>query len=219
MVRKLRRVLTIFLCVFCFGVMRVEAAPIDLTRESSLTCQYQYDNILLRNTGISIYSVATVDEDGNYTLKDELKNSGVSLDMGNASLWQEASEELYHYIEKNGISYLNKLMTDQEGKVTFSDLTPGLYLIVTDGKELGDYIYSSSPSLVSIPLLDDMSNEYIYDVSVNIKTEVSEKPDDVTPPNTMDYYFIDALLFLIFLIVSIVLISYILKMKEKGKEK
>ena len=219
MIKKINITILVFLIFFGFGMIEVYADNIDQTRVSSLTLRYQYDDILIRDTGISIYYVATIDEEAKFTPVSSFRDLNVPLEGDSASSWQEVSNEVYDYVESNHLEPLKRALTDQEGKVVFTDLQPGLYLVVTDAKELGDLIYSSSPSLVSIPLLDDMNEEYLYDVDANVKTEVTEVPPEITPPNTMDYYFADAMLFLVFLLVSIILISYILKLQKKERRK
>ncbi|MCD8347010.1 MAG: hypothetical protein LUD16_03455, partial [Lachnospiraceae bacterium] len=76
-----------------------------------------------------------------------------------------------------------KAVTDKSGVARFENLEVGLYLLTADEWIQDELIYSSNPSLVSIPAADDGGNGWEYDVEVNVKAEAVTASQDNDAPS------------------------------------
>ena len=96
----------------------------------------------------------------------------------------------------------------------FSNLSTGLYLIITDEVKDSNYIYNSSPTLISLPNFNELDKIYIYDEDILLKTEakaitIDTKEEDnktTSPvPKTLDMFYT----YLIIFVISIVIIVFV----------
>ena len=215
----------LFLVVFSFGILNVFADNIDPSRDSSLTVSYQYDDISITDSLVSIYFLASVDASGNYQFQNSYLDIAFDPAGITASDISLKAEEILSYINKLQISSDFNIKTNQEGISNFSNLVPGLYLVTASSKTLGDYRYDSSPNLLTIPTLEN--GTYQYNVLMNVKTEREKIEQVIIPPgdvdngekvpNTLDNIYLYVGLLIISILVIIGVIIYILKKKGEGK--
>ena len=219
----------LFLSILSFGVLNVKANNIDGSRTSSLSVTYQYDTVMLSNVDVSLYYLASVDESGVFQFTDDYLDVAFDTTNISSSDLTLQAETIENYISSHQLQASSLLKTNQNGVTNFSNLVPGLYMVTVDSKVVGDYRYDASPTIVSIPILED--GTYQYDVQMNIKTEREELEQEITPPggmdnnnemvpNTLDNIYLYIVLLVISIIVIIIVIIYISKMKdEKNKKK
>lgn len=218
----------LFLSILSFGVLNVKADNIDGSRTSSLSVTYQYDTVMLSNVDVSLYYLASVDESGVFQFTDDYLDVAFDTTNISSSDLTLQAETIENYISSHQLQASSLLKTNQNGVTNFSDLVPGLYLVTVDSKVVGDYRYDASPTIVSIPILED--GTYQYDVQMNIKTEREELEQEITPPggmdnnnekvpNTLDNIYLYIVLLVISIIVIIGVIMYISKRKDEKNEK
>ena len=218
----------LFLSILSFGVLNVKANNIDGSRTSSLSVTYQYDTVMLSNVDVSLYYLASVDESGVFQFTDDYLDVAFDTTNISSSDLTLQAESIENYISSHQLQASSLLKTNQNGVTNFSDLVPGLYLVTVDSKVVGDYRYDASPTIVSIPILED--GTYQYDVQMNIKTEREELEQEITPPggmdnnnemvpNTLDNIYLYIVLLVISIIVIIGVIMYISKRKDEKNEK
>ena len=218
----------LFLSILSFGVLNVKADNIDVSITSSLSVTYQYDTVMLSNVDVSLYYLASVDESGVFQFTDDYLDVAFDTTNISSSDLTLQAETIENYISSHQLQASSLLKTNQNGVTNFSDLVPGLYLVTVDSKVVGDYRYDASPTIVSIPILED--GTYQYDVQMNIKTEREELEQEITPPggmdnnnekvpNTLDNIYLYIVLLVISIIVIIGVIMYISKRKDEKNEK
>ena len=218
----------LFLSILSFGVLNVKADNIDGSRTSSLSVTYQYDTVMLSNVDVSLYYLASVDESGVFQFTDDYLDVAFDTTNISSSDLTLQAETIENYISSHQLQASSLLKTNQNGVTNFSNLVPGLYLVTVDSKVVGDYRYDASPTIVSIPILED--GTYQYDVQMNIKTEREELEQEITPPggmdnnnemvtNTLDNIYLYIVLLVISIIVIIGVIMYISKRKDEKNEK
>ena len=216
----------LFLSILSFGVLNVKADNIDGSRTSSLSVTYQYDTVMLSNVDVSLYYLASVDESGVFQFTDDYLDVAFDTTNISSSDLTLQAETIENYISSHQLQASSLLKTNQNGVTNFSNLVPGLYLVTVDSKVVGDYRYDASPTIVSIPILED--GTYQYDVQMNIKTEREELEQEITPPggmdnnnemvpNTLDNIYLYIVLLVISIIVIVGITLYIVKMKGKNK--
>lgn len=216
----------LFLSILSFGVLNVKADNIDGSRTSSLSVTYQYDTVMLSNVDVSLYYLASVDESGVFQFTDDYLDVAFDTTNISSSDLTLQAETIENYISSHQLQASSLLKTNQNGVTNFSNLVPGLYMVTVDSKVVGDYRYDASPTIVSIPILED--GTYQYDVQMNIKTEREELEQEITPPgdvddnnevvpNTLDNIYLYIVLLVISIIVIVGITLYIVKMKGKNK--
>ena len=120
------------------------------------------------NVSISIYQVASISHDGvniSFDIVSSLKSTGVDVnDITTSDKNLNSAKKLTTVIDNSGISSVTK-KTDSNGKVSFTDLAQGMYLV--EEKDSASY-GMFSPFLVAIPYMEDGQN-WIYDVETYTK--------------------------------------------------
>lgn len=82
---------------------------------------------------------------------------------------REAAEEQKEPAAEPGEADQTISVTDGSG--TVSNLPAGMYLVWTDKVQTGAYEYLFQPYLIALPNRDAVGEEWVYDVTVNLKTE------------------------------------------------
>lgn len=213
--------LIVSVITFFLSIINVDALVVDTNRLGSMTGKYVYDDVSVSDVNVYLYHVADMDDVGKFTYVDKFTDYTVNINDLKASDWPTYASNLSKYITDKNISPIKNAKTDSTGQFVFKDLKTGLYLLKLDSKKTKDYEYSSGPVLVSLPIFDEVNNNFIYDLSVFAKTEA--KSLNVTPgdkdnpdvPYTADTIFIYVGLFGVALAVAILMILLI-KKREKG---
>lgn len=148
----------------------------DMGRKGSITIEMEYDGTAVIGGTMTVYQVGEVaEDDGNYTfVKAESMRafSGVYEDLSSPEL----AEELAAFVNANAISP-NTTVENQSGKVIFSNLKLGLYLIVQT--QAAEGYEPLKPFLVSVPINED--GQYVYEVEARGKFQVQQALKPATP--------------------------------------
>lgn len=151
---------------------------VDTTKECTLSIQYPCSGIQFR-----LYRVADISAAGRFTLTENVRESRVSFVGLDSTGWKNAAATLDGYVSRDGLTPLDTQTTDSTGKLTFSRLTPGLYLVSWDKHTTDGYTYTPQPILVSLPGLDADGN-WTYEISSEPKFDKDKVPDN--PPDEPD---------------------------------
>lgn len=225
--------LKVFLSILLLlSAKNVEA--LDITKTGHIDVTYQYDEKVFDNAKITLYKVATMDENGTLAYEDVFQGNK-ELNNLTTSEWSELAESLSEFAEKNKVSHYKLETTSKEGKVSFDALPVGLYLIQVENLEQNGYQYNSLPMLISLPNFDEVINDYIYDMNIITKTEEKKIEDKEEPPKKDDkpinnntgnnirvpYTFDSIMIYAIIAIaslVAIIVLIYFINRNKKGKE-
>lgn len=85
----------------------------------------------LQGAEILLYKIASLTNDGSrfiYILEPPFQNSGVDVNSMTAAQSSSATELFYDIIQSDRVSATEEGKTDQNGKIVFQDLEPGMYL-------------------------------------------------------------------------------------------
>lgn len=145
------------------------AAP-DLTQKGSISL-----TLLDKETGapvegkkFSLYLVAKAHTKGEsiaYTYTAEFINNGISIDDRSAD---NLALHLTYFARSNALPCTEQI-TDKNGKVAFTDLETGLYLVVPED-------IKSNPFLVSIP--EELGGEWEFHIDATPKVEFDNETED-----------------------------------------
>lgn len=178
-----RRILCAICALLLLSVLTVTAFAVDVLdfdRRGSITLDMIYQGTKVPGGSLTLYRVADavkVDTGYAFAYTEEYAGCQVAVDDPSAAKVTAALSQL---IAQKGYKGTVKSINKQ-GKVTFSDLELGLYLLIQEKAAPG---YNAvSPFLVSVPNYRD--EHYIYDVDASPKLELERAPTEPpTEPTT-----------------------------------
>lgn len=176
--RKMRRIALIALAIMlCCTAM---AASFDLNRTGSITVViHTAADVRVENAKIELYRVGEpviVDSNLTFELTDAFAESGVSLnDLSAAGLADALAAVEAEPVETK--------VTSANGVVTFSNLTPGLYLVKQNGFSKKMYFTQTAPFIVSLPMTNAEGTGWVYEIEASPKVGELPKPT-ATPTAT-----------------------------------
>ena len=162
----------LLIAVMCLNAFA--AAP-DLQRKGSITFTMAYNSIPVPGGTLSLYRIATVMElagDLHYNWVPELEDSGLLLSKRNTEVFADRISML---IDSRSLPSVTRTISGH-GKVTFSDLPCGLYVIYQRTPAAG--FEPINAFCISIPMLED--NEFVYDISGSPKPRPETTTTEIT---------------------------------------
>lgn len=169
MKKLLKIMISIFLCCLCIPLSIQAAGKINKEQDVSLTLSCSHENV-----PFYLYYVASINEYGELSVNSPFSDFNVNITGKNDEAWNDLALTLAGYVDQNEMVPAASKKTDGNGDVYFPSLDQGLYLILSEKVSSNGMIYQSSPSLILLPSLDEINNEWIYDVSANVKGEEIE---------------------------------------------
>lgn len=172
-------ILTVFVSLsVCVSVYAAEGLP--FLKNGSITVELltpgQKEPI--GNVSVRLFRVAEVDDSSytlQYTLTEDYTAAGVFLSGLSASQAKALAKDLAIYTNIHTIPGVTG-STGSNGKACFDNLQPGVYLLIFGAFDNHSVYNTPDPVLVSVPVSDTESSEWIYDVTVYPKTELKPKP-------------------------------------------
>lgn len=215
------KLLIVSIFTFFFMITGVLAQGIETDRLCSIDGRYNYGDVNITDTNVYLYHIADMGHLAKYTYVNSYVGYPVDINTTKEHEWAQYTKDLNKYIEDNGIKYDLVSKSDSNGTFTFKDLKVGLYLLKVDSKRTKDYEYSSAPVLISLPNYNEITEVFMYDLSVFTKTEAKSlnvnPGGTVDPPYTVDNIYVYILIFGLALIVFTVSLIYINKKRKGGK--
>lgn len=142
---------------------------VDTDADTSLTAYFTENGTGIEGASFSLYRVADVSDAVQFDLSDAFAGASVSLDdIESAGTWSDMALTLSAYADANSISPVKTGTTNADGKIDFSGLTVGLYLLTGDPVVIGDYSYAPAPSMILLPTLQE-DDSWNYTPSVDVK--------------------------------------------------
>ncbi len=123
----------------------------------------------LHGVSFRLYQFASAYESGNGVVYDYvIPYDDCNMDMGNL---QDAYLPIHlaHFANTHSLSYTEKT-SDENGHILFDNLAPGVYLILPSGS-IENY-FMPTPFVINIPLYDDESKSWVYDVNATPKMRI-----------------------------------------------
>ena len=178
-----KRTLVLLAAVLCLLTSVAQAAgSIDLTRKPTLTLTCRDGKTALSGAKFSIYRVADADETGELTVRSEFDEFDLDIRGKNDRRWREMAQTLESYVLRRELTPADSGKTDKTGMLTFptqgKTLAAGLYLVIGERHTQGGNDYDAEPFFVLLPTQDLENNEWVYDISANVKFGKTPVPDD-----------------------------------------
>ncbi|MGG7178387.1 Cna B-type domain-containing protein [Clostridium paraputrificum] len=145
---------------------------LDIGKKASLEIYHSYMDRPLKNVEFNIYKVASIKSSSEFEITEAFKNYQIDFSsLKDESDWYLLFDTLATYVKVDGIRSDRKLETNTEGKVKFSNLDVGIYLVLGETSSFNNNKYEMKPFLVSVPIIDEITDDYNYDVKVTTKCE------------------------------------------------
>ena len=166
---QMQRILASLLCFLLAvavipGVMaQAAAAP------CSLTIEYLDESRPISGAVFRVWYAAVLEPHGEYALAGDFAGSGAQMynQMTNKA-WEDAAKALSDWAAKKQLKADYAGATGADGKLVFSALEEGVYLVEGDPLAVGDDIYTPQTFCVVLPGRDDVG-EPIYNLAVTPK--------------------------------------------------
>ena len=142
-------------------------ADIDLSRKGSLTLTHtSVDGDVMEGVTSHIYLVATIDENGRYTLTDAFKgcfedpdffNNDYSYDEWKSCVDYQSetdSDKLLEYIKANDITEAGSKVSGPDGKTCYTDLALGVYYVLSDKVVEEEFTHIFTNFVYPVPILE-----------------------------------------------------------------
>ncbi len=175
---KIRRRLWAALFGLCMVFALVQPGMAGAASGASLTLNYGYPNVKFQ-----IYQVA----DEEKRLTEPFAGYDISLDHNTNAEWQELAMELEDGVEKDQISPTRETSTGSDGKVQFSGLEAGWYLVTGSRMKLSGTEYKAVPFVVNltegVPMKADVKHSPVPDEP---ETPTDPTPEEPTNPGGSD---------------------------------
>ena len=178
-----KRTLVLLAAVLCLLTSVAQAAgSIDLTRKPTLTLTYRDGKTALSGAKFSICRVADDDLRGDLSVRSEFVEFDLEFRVKNDRRWREMAQTLESYVLRRELTPADSGKTDKTGMLTFptqgKTLAAGLYLVIGERHTQDGNDYDAEPFFVLLPTQDLENNEWVYDVSANVKFGKTPVPDD-----------------------------------------
>ena len=148
----------------------------------TITLIYAHDGTAVSGVPVKLYRIADMTAGYRYALTSVFSASGLQLNgITSAGEWDVICSTLESYILSKGISADYTAFTDQNGVVSFQNLTQGLYLAQGGRTAQGGLIYTFESALISVPGRGD-DGGLQYQVTAVPKSQVSLPPGPDDPP-------------------------------------
>ena len=150
------------------------AGPVDTQRSCELTIYFSHGGEKFAGTEFCAYRVAKFEWSGALTLTDEFSELSVDFVKLDQADWRSLAETLSTYVITEKIEPDQTQKTDAKGRASFSDLKPGVYLVVGDSVLTKTQYFIPMPSMIAIPFADE-NNKWDYEQDVKIKYEYGDR--------------------------------------------
>lgn len=168
--------LSMLLMLVLIPVQAFAAGRIDLQQDTALTIDYHDGETPLSGAKFSLYFVATVEETGELTVDKAFSQFNVDIRGKNDAAWNTLASTLEGYVLRDGLVPALSGKTSAEGKLTFSGIKQGLYLVLGQRHTQNGYVYETVPFMVMLPALVQQTNTWDYALTVAPKKERTNVP-------------------------------------------
>lgn len=167
--KHVNRAFAIFmaLCMIALGgAFAIE--PFAQEDLSTLTLLFHYEDVILSGVKCKLYYVATYVYGEGLALAGDFVGLPIVLEMDGSHQSSALAQTLVAYAEAHAIAPHSEATSNEQGRITFSDLPPGLYLISSDNLIDGEAVYSFAPSLLVLPA-EHEDGSMIFDMTAYAK--------------------------------------------------
>lgn len=180
--------MSLVVLLYACGITAFAYGRVDTDASASLKLTFAADGAGMEGVPFRLYRVADVSETVRFSLTQSFAGAAVSLDAAeSAGAWTDMAVTFSAYAEANGIAPDRSGITDSDGRIAFSELQTGLYLLAGDTAVAGEHSYAPAPAVILLPsLMEDDSWNYEPDVEVKYVKSFLTEYQDITVKKAWD---------------------------------
>lgn len=172
-----KRIVAALIALVLLGSLTANAHEVpDLTKNGTITFTLAWNGEPLDGGSLSIYRVGdVVEDDGNFIFACVPEIEAVSLENLNDP---DLAAALADAARNSGLEAVSAPVSD--GKAVFTDVVPGLYVVVQEAEDASEGFAPLRPFLISMPRFED--GHYVTDVAATPKASLEPAPTEPTQP-------------------------------------
>lgn len=155
-----------------FQVTAFAAEALDTNADYALSIHYQCGSTAITDAKIEIYRVAERMNYSEFWMISEFSSYPVQLNNQDQKGWDEAALALSGYVIRDKLAPTKSGTTGSGGNLNFTELKPGLYLVIPYDCTKDGKVYKSSPFMVALPGLNSSDNT--WEQITNVEPKCSE---------------------------------------------
>ena len=180
-------VMLMVICTICQPLSVCAAETVDVTRDCRLELEYSSSGMGFAGLEIRIFRVAEMFADGEYALTAPFDALPVKIHgITSQKEWKDAADTLAAYIASEQIAPTKTGMTDSAGKVVFTGLDTGIYLVTAVSVETETTVYYFENFCVFLPR-PQSDGSLAYEVTAKPKYSSKPKPQEPDEPKLVQY--------------------------------
>lgn len=163
------------LCCILAVLLVVPAALAAGDTDFSLTVEFPCDGMEFK-----LYHVAEVGPDSRYVKTEAFQDCSVDLSQLYVGETSTQADAFMGYVWLFDMPATATGTVGRKGSVTFSHLTPGLYLVLAGQVQIEEHRYTALPLLISVPMPNAQTGMWDYNVTISPKPGELPGDDDTT---------------------------------------
>ena len=169
MIRLIRSLAMILSLVFCLNTVPAAGAA----NTYSVGVAVPVEGQAMAGIEISLYHVGETISDEGIAWLPAYEQYQVASD---ADSIQETAPTLAAYISRDAIKPDSSAITSPSSQALFTGLDQGVYLLIGKSFSSGSKRYDPVPALVTVPQWSETNGDWITDIQVELKSEVTDIP-------------------------------------------
>ncbi len=171
----MKKILSLFfatiICLSAFSAVfgLASAAPVDTSAKADLTIILTPDGVPVKGAEFKLYRIADISRSGKVTLTPPFSEYSIIFKTHDAASLRSLALTMKGYVLSNNITPDYTGVTDSNGKIKFSNIPLGMYLVVGSPIAVGNKLHVPEAFIVTLPAEAENEN-WEYDVSVRTKT-------------------------------------------------
>lgn len=159
----------ITILLFFVFVATVNADELPLENDYKITATYKVKDEVYSRKHINIYKIAEINEKLDFILLQEFEKYNLSLEnLKDSTELDNLANIILGIINNDNISAYADGYTNENGTISFDNLTKGIYLLESENSQEKDKITTYTPAIVMVP--DSNGN---YEVTVKPKGTIT----------------------------------------------
>ena len=161
----MKRILILLLAIAAVALscLTVSAQSIAADLPCDLTLRYKDDtDALVHDYAVSLYRVAQLTESGEAKAVSGFEAYDISFAENDR---MQSASALAAYVVRDKVTPDMTVKTDDSGEIALSGLQTGIYLVTSDILTQDNTTLSFQPLLLDLPMIDDKTGVYAYEVT------------------------------------------------------
>ncbi len=162
--------------ILCFSFV----LPVSAVQDCSLHLICKYNDTPIASAKASIYRIADYRGGNNLQLLDKFAEHSIAVDVSTSEKLDTTAFSVYTAIKKDGIEAEKSSSSDENGKINFSELDRGYYLVEIDRIDNPDgSSYSFAPFIIVLPEFNDTAGKSSADVTAYPKASYNKSEETI----------------------------------------